>query len=42
MAQNEKTTSKATLALAWLAVGIPLIWGVVQTLQKAVKLFVHA
>jgi hypothetical protein len=42
MAQHEETTSKATLALAWLAVGIPLIWGVVETLQKAVKLFVRA
>jgi hypothetical protein len=42
MTENEKETSKATLALAWLAVGIPLIWGVVETLQKAMKLFVHA
>jgi hypothetical protein len=36
------TNQKAKLALAWLAVGIPLIWGVVQTLQKAMKLFVGA
>lgn len=42
MAQNDNTTSKATLALAWLAVGIPLAWGVVETLQKAIKLFVRA
>jgi hypothetical protein len=42
MAQNDKTTSKATLALAWLAVGIPLVWGVVETLQKAIKLFARA
>jgi hypothetical protein len=42
MAQNDKTTSRATLALAWLAVGIPLVWGVVETLQKAIKLFVRA
>ena len=27
------------LALAWLAVGVPLIWGVVQTLKKAMALF---
>ena len=42
MTENEKKTSKATLALAWLAVGIPLVWGVVETLQKAIKLFVRA
>jgi hypothetical protein len=41
----EKTNRKndgAKLALAWLAVGIPLAWGVVETLQKALKLFVGA
>jgi hypothetical protein len=27
------------LALAWLAVGIPLLWGVVMTLGKAMALF---
>ena len=27
------------LALAWLAVGVPLLWGVVQTLKKAMALF---
>jgi hypothetical protein len=27
------------LALAWLAVGLPLLWGVVQTLKKALALF---
>ena len=30
------------LALAWLAVGVPLLWGVVQTLKKAMALFVAA
>jgi hypothetical protein len=30
------------LALAWLAVGLPLAWGVVMTLKKAVALFVAA
>jgi hypothetical protein len=34
--------NKAKLALAWLAVGLPLAWGVVETLQKALKLFVGA
>jgi hypothetical protein len=27
------------LTLAWLAVGIPLLWGVVETLRKAMALF---
>jgi hypothetical protein len=27
------------LALAWLAVGVPLAWGVVETLKKAMALF---
>ena len=27
------------IALAWLAVGLPLLWGVVQTLRKAMALF---
>jgi hypothetical protein len=27
------------LALAWMAVGVPLLWGVVQTLKKALALF---
>ena len=28
-----------TLVLAWLAVGLPLLWGVLQTLQKTLALF---
>ncbi len=32
-------SSTATVALAWLAVGIPLAWGVWQTLISAAKLF---
>ncbi len=28
-----------TVTLAWLGVGIPLLWGVVQTLYKALALF---
>jgi hypothetical protein len=27
------------LVLAWGFVGIPLVWGVLQTLQNALKLF---
>lgn len=34
-----KASSPVTLALAWLAVGIPLIWGVAQTIKKALALF---
>jgi len=37
------TTSSGTrtlqLILAWSFVGIPLIWGVLQTLRNAMKLF---
>jgi hypothetical protein len=32
-------TSKLQLILAWGFVGIPLAWGVIQTLASAVKLF---
>jgi hypothetical protein len=27
------------LAFAWLAVGVPLLWGVVETVKKALPLF---
>jgi hypothetical protein len=37
---NQQTgTTNLQLALAWLWVGIPLAWGVLQTLQNAMKLF---
>ena len=29
----------ALLILAWLAVGLPLLWGVAQTITKAAALF---
>ena len=32
-------SSVLTLVLAWLAVGLPLLWGVEQTLAKAMALF---
>jgi hypothetical protein len=32
-------SSPVALALAWLAVGIPLAWGVSQTLVKSLALF---
>jgi hypothetical protein len=30
---------KARFILLWLAVGLPLAWGVMKTLQNALKLF---
>jgi len=27
------------LALCWLIVGLPLVWGVAKTMQNAIKLF---
>ena len=34
-----KSSDVFKLTLAWLAVGGPLLWGVVQTLKKAMALF---
>jgi hypothetical protein len=34
-----KPTSPALIAAAWLLVGLPLLWGVLQTLKKAAALF---
>jgi hypothetical protein len=41
MADSDQQTGTTTvqLTLAWLFVGIPLAWGVVQTLMNAMKLF---
>jgi len=40
MTNSEKAKRKDTVTLAaWLAVGIPLAWGVVETLKKAMALF---
>ncbi len=30
---------KGRLVVMWLVVGIPLLWGVMKTLQNALKLF---
>jgi hypothetical protein len=30
---------KARLIILWVAVGAPLVWGVVKTLENALKLF---
>lgn len=32
-------SSPIALVLAWLAVGIPLVWGVSQTIVKSLALF---
>jgi hypothetical protein len=32
-------TSPVILVVAWLAVGLPLLWGVAQTFKKALALF---
>jgi hypothetical protein len=40
MANEHQTgTSSLQLILAWGFVGIPLAWGVIQTLENAMKLF---
>ncbi len=39
MANEQTGTSAFQLALAWGFVGIPLAWGVYQTLLNAMKLF---
>jgi hypothetical protein len=39
MANDQNGTTPLQLALAWGFVGIPLIWGVLQTLSNALKLF---
>ncbi len=37
--QNADGTSPVHLILAWGFVGIPLAWGVIETLLNALKLF---
>ena len=37
--QTPSGTRTIQLALAWSFVGVPLIWGVLQTLRNALKLF---
>ena len=40
MTNNDSSSGNAIkLALAWGFVGIPLAWGVIQTLTNALKLF---
>jgi hypothetical protein len=37
--QTPSSTRSLHLILAWSFVGIPLLWGVLQTLSNALKLF---
>ena len=37
--QNQTNSNMIPLIFAWGWVGIPLTWGVIQTLQNAMKLF---
>ncbi len=39
MARREGETSTLHLVLVWGLVGIPLTWGVIETLLNALKLF---
>ena len=39
MASDNDGTSTLHLVLAWGFVGIPLIWGVIQTVRSALALF---
>ena len=39
MSSEQNGTSTLQIALAWGFVGIPLLWGVLQTLTNAMKLF---
>ena len=37
--QHQSGTTTLQLVLAWGFVGIPLLWGVAQTIANAMKLF---
>ncbi len=39
MSDTPKKTTTAQLAVAWLLVGLPLLWGFWMTLGNAMKLF---
>jgi hypothetical protein len=39
MAENVKNSSGAVILLAWLLVGVPLGWGVYNTVLNSMKLF---
>ena len=35
---SKEKTSQTSVVLAWMIVGIPLIWGIIQTIQKSLAL----
>ena len=35
----QRRSGVTAVVLGWLAVGLPLLWGVEQTLQRALRLF---
>jgi hypothetical protein len=37
--QTVNPTNKVKLAVFWLYVTVPLVWGVINTLSQAMKLF---
>jgi hypothetical protein len=37
--RDTTSSSRAAIALAWLVVGLPLAWGVSQTIVKSLALF---
>ncbi|CAM2147577.1 MULTISPECIES: MFS transporter small subunit [Paraburkholderia] len=37
--QTTKSSNKALMAVFWLYVLVPLVWGVTNTLAQAMKLF---
>lgn len=39
MSSQQNGTTTLNLVLAWGFVGVPLVWGVAQTLLNALKLF---
>ncbi|HZX95264.1 MAG TPA: hypothetical protein VFE90_12150 [Myxococcales bacterium] len=39
MENTTARTSPLSLAIAWLIVGVPLLWGVMETFKKSLALF---
>jgi len=38
-AASDRSSQALALAVSWMAVGLPLAWGVAETLRKALALF---
>ena len=39
MSEASRTTERIKLALSWLFVGIPAVWGVAQVVRNSVAIF---